>query len=306
MTHPASQDGDRLIRAICPDEPLRVVFASLPRTCAEACARHELVGLGAVTLARGLVCGALMATLTKGRERATVQVVGNGPLRGVTVDSNDLGEVRGYLRARPSPRLAVPPGARPVLGDAIGREGQVIVHRDLGMENIYQGVTTLRSGEIDEDLEAYLRESEQMPTALRCAVILDDQGSVTAAAGALVQTLPGGGDAMIAGPAGRLAGGWLEQHLAAGVDPAAHLDVLAGLPTHVLEWRTVRFHCPCDPDRVEGALRTLEAMDLEELLGQAEPVEVRCEFCGQTHVIPRERLASLLAAKRTGGTVPSA
>ena len=68
----------------------------------------------------------------------------------------------------------------------------VNVLRDLGLKELYQGQIALVTGEVDEDIEAYLRTSEQVPSALGCDVLLDGSGRVAAAAGVLVQAMPGG------------------------------------------------------------------------------------------------------------------
>src|SRR4029079_11297140 len=71
-----------------------------------------------------------------------------------------------------------------------GRRGVVNGLRDMGLRDRYQGQIALTTGEIDEDLENYLRISEQVPSALGCEVILDGD-RVRVAGGILVQSLPG-------------------------------------------------------------------------------------------------------------------
>src|SRR4029079_9069470 len=96
------------------------------------------------------------------------------------------------------PEVALPaPGGRPRLGDAVGKNGILTVVRDLGLRELYQGQVSLLSGEVDEDVERYLRESEQVPSALSCEVLLDG-AEVVRAAGILVQALPGGQSDVVA------------------------------------------------------------------------------------------------------------
>jgi len=131
-----------------------------------------------------------LATLTKGEERVTVQIKGDGPIGSITADANGHGQVRGYV-ANPTGGGSLPPG-RPRLATVVGQRGIINVVRDLGLKELYQGQIPLVTGEIDEDVEAYLRVSEQVPSALGCEVVLDDHGAVVAAGGLLLQALPGG------------------------------------------------------------------------------------------------------------------
>src|SRR3954469_21416327 len=183
---------DHLVRAIARSANVRVAAAITTEVVREGARRHELSPAATCAVGRALTSGLLLATLTKGGERVTVQLSGDGPIGTITVDANDAGDVRGYA-ARPhaGPALATP-AERCTVAHTLGRTGVVNVLRDLGLRELYQGHVALTSGEIDEDLEAYLRTSEQVPSALGCEVVLRPDGSVLAAAGVLVQALPGG------------------------------------------------------------------------------------------------------------------
>src|SRR5262249_15231068 len=74
---------------------------------------------------------------------------------------------------------------RQILANLIGRSGVVNIMRDVGLPERFQGQVSLVTSEIDEDIEAYLRQSEQIPSALGCELIMDDQGQVLAAGSVL-------------------------------------------------------------------------------------------------------------------------
>ena len=81
-------------------------------------------------------------------------------------------------------------GGRPTLAAALGARGQVVVTRDLGLREKYQGSVDMVAGEIDLDVESYLGKSEQLPSALSCATVLDADGKVLRSAGVMCQTFP--------------------------------------------------------------------------------------------------------------------
>src|SRR6478736_152950 len=172
---PAGLDQrDEIVRCVLADIPVRVVAAVTSGVAREAAARHGAGAAGAVALGRALTAGLLLATLTKDDERVTLQVLGDGPLGGVTVDANGAGTARAYIKHPGAGAIARGGGAgaggdpRARLAAAIGRAGVVSVIRDVGLRENFSGTTAIDSGEIDEDVERYLTESEQIESALAC------------------------------------------------------------------------------------------------------------------------------------------
>jgi molecular chaperone Hsp33 len=286
---------DLLIRAVHRPLSIRIVAAVTTDLCREAARRHETSGAVACALGRGLTAGLLLSTLTKGGERVTVQILCDGPLSGLTVDAYDDGDVRGYPHApRALPDQDV--SRRQRLVDLVGRDGVVNVMRDVGLRERYQGQVRLRNGELDEDIEAYLRESEQIPSALGCEVVFGRDGAVHAAAGFLAQVMPGGSEDRIRELQHALRSGTLYDLLAAnGADPAALAQHLMGdLQIEVLDQRGLRFRCRCDQKRVEGALMTLGAAELSEMIDEGK-AEITCNFCRQAYTLDREALMRIRA-----------
>jgi molecular chaperone Hsp33 len=269
----------------------RVVVATATGTVREIVARHHMLGVPTVALARSVLAGLLLATLTKDEEQVTLQVLGDGPLGGVTVDARSSGRVRGFVK-RPEavtwdPALA---GAtRLAIGEAIGKQGVVSVIRDLGMAQNYSGQVALSGGEIDDEVERYLNTSEQIDSVLRCDALVDSEGKVTAAAGLLVQTLPQAHGAAVveflrdtlAGPVFSTV---LAEALAHGkVEPEAIARATLGpwaAGMQVLDLREVSFFCPCTRQRAESTLGMLRSEDLKEMILETNEAQVTCNFCG--------------------------
>jgi len=289
--------GDEIVRCTVDHGAARVVAVTTTNVAREAIRRHAATGASAVALARGLTSGLLLATLTKDQERVTLQVIGDGPLGGVTVDATAEGTARAYVKnvAAHLGAPAMSPSRRPSLAHALGRDGLVSVVRDLGLRESFRGQTSLASGEIDEDCERYLTESEQIDSALRCDTVLAPDGRVLAAAGILVQALPGGrGAAFVHAARERLVAGALCDALAAAVASPARTPPDAGTlieealgdvlgAWHALDARPVRFHCPCSRERAGASLALLGAAELATMILEDGQAEVICNFCSAHH-----------------------
>lgn len=291
---------DQLQRAIKTDFSLRVIAAVTTEVVAEASARHALRGVEVVALGRALTAACLLTTLTKhASERLRFEIRSSGPLRGILVDAHGDGAVRGCLQrhlgsdehttlSAGTGRLAVAP--------ALGSHGTLIVTRDVGLEQRYQGSVEIVSGEVDRDLEHYLNTSEQLPSVLACEVVLDHQGNVTRAAGLLCQTFPGGDTEELDALRTTLAAGHLADLLRQDRSSAEIIGfALGGEPFDDMGSSPLAFRCNCGPDRARSVLSTLGAEDIESLASEQPQTEVRCEYCGLVYTLSAEELRTLAA-----------
>jgi len=299
---------DTLRRRTAAGEQLRLVTVLCPIAVAEACARSELTGIDAIALGRALISGYLLiAAAKRDDERLRIQVAGEGQVGQVLVDVQADGRGRAALQrgleAGHPLHILLDESPRPVLGPVVGNVGSLTVTRDLGMRQQYQGHVGLVSGEIDEDLENYLAESEQIPSILRAALSLDEAGRVVHAAGILVQALPDADGELLLACRRRLKAGALHSAL----PTATTHDELAALALGRAESKpsvglnaelALRFECRCGPEQARRVLSSLGADDLLALADEQPVTEIRCNFCGRTSMVDaqgvREVAASIL------------
>jgi len=305
---------DTIVRCVIDGGAARVVAVTATDLAREAARRHRATGAAAAAMARTGIAGLLLATLTKDEERVTLQILGGGPLGALTADASASGTVRMLIK-HPLP-LAAPAGTRPSLGAAVGRSGIVSVIRDVGLGENFSGQTAIRDGEIDSDVEGYLTDSEQIDSALRCEVLLDDAGAVRAAAGVLVQALPGSGEGeRIAAARARLQAGALLGLLAgAGAPPDATAVARAALggdgaaadvALTVLDERPVRFFCPCSRERAAAALALIGDGELATLIREDGMADVVCDFCRARYDFTDAALEEIRRAARASPVDPS-
>jgi molecular chaperone Hsp33 len=292
---------DVLLRGINADKTVRVVSAITTGLVREACDRHDLRGAEAIVLGRALTAGCLLATLTKNEhERVRIAVRADGPVGSILVDARSDGRVRGCLGRRlATPALPTDTDARPRIGDLVGHRGHMVVTRDIGLENEYQGIVELAEGEIDVDLERYLGRSEQLPSALTCEVLLDATHQVLRAAGVLCQTFPGAEPKAIDEIRTHLRAGTLRQVLQHDRTARELMGfALLGREFEAVESRPLRFSCTCGPERALAVLSTLGPDDIESLASEPDETEVRCSYCGQAYTIEPPDLLELASRLR--------
>ena len=106
------------------------------------------------------------------------------------MDANAHGEVRGTVT---NPHVHFPLNSKGKLdvAQAVGINGSLIVTKDLGLKDPYHGSVELISGELGEDFTYYFARSEQTPSAVGVGVLVNEDNSIRAAGGFIIQILPG-------------------------------------------------------------------------------------------------------------------
>ena len=62
----------------------------------------------------------------------------------------------------------------------------------------------------------------------------------------------------------------------------------------------IGFHCDCSEERIDNMLRMLGPDELNDLIAQQDPVEIRCEFCNHQYLRPAETIYALVAELNGG------
>ena len=285
---------DKIIRATAANGYVKMAVITARDTVQRAREIHRCSPTAAAALGRTLCAASLLGESMKEEKASlTIRINGGGPIGSVVAVSDSEGYVRGYVE-NPGLDLPLRSDGKLDVGAAVGRDGTLTVSRDLGMKEPYIGSTALVSGEIAEDMTAYLTASEQVPSACALGVLVDTDRSIKAAGGFLVQLMPGADEALIDKLEDNI---FLMDQLTTVLDEdgtdAVFAQVLKGMEYHLVGEAPVGYRCPCSRERVEEALATLAGEDLDEMLQSGETIRVSCEFCGTDYAFSPEELLAL-------------
>jgi molecular chaperone Hsp33 len=287
---------DLLIGAAAPDTGVAMAAAITTELVTEIRDRHDLSPLAAAAVGRLVTAAALFGTSLKGNERITLQINGDGPIGALAADAWLLGAdtigARGYAR---HPRVDLPLSERGKfdVAGAIG-SGSLQVTKSYEIGQPYVSIVPLYSGEIAEDIAAYLVKSEQIPSVVALGVLAGPAG-VRAAGGVLAQLLPGADERAATALEDRaLAMPPVTTLVDRGADAHALLHALAG-PLELRSHRTmdVRFACTCTREKVEAALVGIGSDEIARLASERSETEATCEFCKKVYVLTSEELRRL-------------
>ena len=274
---------DYMIRAIAANDQIRA-FAITSRQLTEtARMNHNTSPEITAALGRSMSAALMMGMMMDGeKDLLTLQFRGDGPAKGITVTADSHGNVKGFAH---NPQGTLPPKEGKLnVGGAIGN-GFLTVIRDIGLKEPYVGTVQLMTGEIAEDLTYYFASSEQTPSSVGLGVLMNKENTVRVAGGFIIQLMPDTDDETITKLENNLTGiPPVSTMLEEGNTPEDILKrVLAGFDVKVTEKKDVSFACDCSRERVERSLATLKDEDLEDIIKDAKPVEVRCQFCNKAY-----------------------
>lgn len=288
-----------MLRGIAGGGGIRVIAADTRELVAEAVRRHDASPTAGAALGRTLT-GALLLShvlLKNPQDRVTVRLDGGGPLGGVIADAGLDGDVRGYA-SRPGTSLPVRDDGKLDVGAAVGRNGRIeVIRSHAPYGDPFSSSVELVSGEIAEDIAAFLSGSEQVASAVLLGVYFDRDG-VAASGGVLLQALPSADEEALNRLEANVAGfGQLTDSLRAGSLLETMHALTEGLELELLtdEALPLQFACRCSDAKALDALAYFAPEEREQMIVEDGGAEVVCHWCGETRWIEPEAIRSITA-----------
>lgn len=288
--------ADHLIRAMTKDGWVKAVAIDGKNLVERARQIHDTTPTATAALGRTLCAASMLGNMQKTENGSiTLQFKGGGPLGTVLAVSDWQGNVRGYVQ-NPHITLLEKYAGKLDVGAAVGTDGMLTVIRDLQMKDPYVGSVQLVSGEIGDDVTAYLVQSEQTPSACALGVLVDTDCTVKVAGGYILQLLPGAPDEVIDRlEIGIQNAGAVTAMLDRGLTSKEMLEtVMEGMELEFFEESPVEYRCYCTRDRVESTLISLGKKELNEIAEEGKDIQIECQFCDTEYKFTPAQIRALL------------
>ncbi|MDP9087270.1 MAG: Hsp33 family molecular chaperone HslO [Pseudomonadota bacterium] len=243
------------------------------------------------TLGEAVVASLLLAATIKFEGVLSLQLQGDGPVHLLLAQCTSGLGVRGLARYRD---LNITDEFR--IRDLIGAGNlTVTLETDDGAQR-YQGIVPIEGERLADSLQAYFKNSEQLPT--RLWLHADAQG----ASGMLLQKLPGT-SSVSAADAAAIEDGWRRVQLIGETLTPEELRTLADAEIlqrlfneddlRLFEPSPVFFRCRCSRKRVAGMLQGLGEAETRSVIAERGKVEVHCDFCNRAYLFDAVDVAQL-------------
>ena len=276
--------SDYIVRAMAANGQIRAFAAYTTNMVEKAREAHDTSPVVTAALGRLLTAAAMMGSMMKGdKDILTLKVEGGGPIRSILVTADSHGHVKGYPAVPRIPLMVNSKGKLDVAG-GIG-VGLLTVIKDIGLKDPYTGTCELVTSEIAEDITYYFASSEQTPSSVGLGVLVSEEDLVTQAGGFIIQVMPDATEETISAIENKLSQVTsVTSLLERGFTPEDILnEILGELGLEILDNTSVEFKCDCSREKVENALVLLSKEEIDSIIEEGNPIEVKCHFCNTAY-----------------------
>jgi molecular chaperone Hsp33 len=272
-------DRDSLHRFLFEQFPIRGHLVHLDAAWGALIEHRDYPDVIRDTLGEAVAASLLLAATIKFEGVLSLQMQGDGPVHLMLVQCTSGLGVRGLARFREGDF-----SQSSKISDLIGAGNLTVTLETDDAAQRYQGIVPMTGERLEESLQLYFENSEQLPT--RLWLHADAQG----ASGMLLQKLPGTNsspaqDAVVVEDA------WRRVQLIADTLTPEELRTLADAEIlhrlfneddiRLFEPSPVYFRCRCSRERVSSMLQGLGEAETRSVLAERGEVEVRCDFCNR-------------------------
>lgn len=236
-------------------------------------------------LGQALAASPLLASNLKFEGRISLQFQGNGVIKLLVTQIDEILTLRGMLKIA---RGELNAETNPFDGGILS----LIIEPTRGSHR-YQAMVPVESACLAGALEGYYRQSEQLPTVIRLAAA-DHRVS-----GMMLQQMPGDESETHTDYWTYLTGLFetLGENELLSTEPPVLLRRLFHAETiRLFAPRPVTLSCKCSDGVVSEMLKSLGTDELNDMLADRGGVEVTCEFCRRTRVFSEAGIREILDA----------
>lgn len=275
---------------------IRLVAIEATSLVHELILQHGLQGSAQKGFGDAIVSGLLIASGHKSSESVNLNAQGSGVFKQAIVDASPEGRVRGFLIEETNPDMHTygPEGHNGPWGTGIL---SILYTQNYQGKYPYRGIVPISTGHLDEALNEYYRDSEQL--ASQAGLFLDHDGNtLRAARGALIQAL-GGATPDEQAEIKTLTVDKMRTLASFADKPDTFKDeasrLFKGRSFHLVENQNLTSFCNCGQERIERALVLTGREDAFHALGEDPYIEVICDFCRRQYKVSAERLQALFS-----------
>ncbi len=280
--------SDTFLRAQTKDTRIEVTVFTSTAICQTAQQAHGLGGTSAVALGRLLTATGLVGLTSKRKGSTSIQVMSKSRINQLFADVTHAGaHLRGFTKNGALDLPVVPaedPEGRRTIGPVV-MPGQISVIRQ-GHDGQYgQSASQIISGEIDQDVEHFVVQSDQIPTVIVAETLVDRDGKVTLAAGVMLQAMPDSDLQDFLKLSLMVKEGALvelvkkansAEELLESISPGATQTDVPIYPV----WK-----CRCSHEKAVNSIQLFEITEIADMIEKAQPVEIKCDLCNTMHIV---------------------
>ena len=280
-------EADTLQRFVFEQHEVRGELVHLRGSFQAALGQVDYPPVVTLQLGEALAASVLLGATIKFKGSLIIQVQTQGPLKLLVAQCTDQKHVRGLARWQGE----VLEGN---LDSVYGKGSLAITINAENQKDRYQGVVALEGSKLEDAIENYFEQSEQLPT--RLYLFADQEQAV----GLLLQRLPGEDEEDDL---------WNRVNVLADTITASEM---LGLSSEEMLYRLfheedirlfdaepVSFRCTCSREKIAAMIISLGTDEAHAIVEEQGKIEVGCEFCNHQYIFDKVDVEQLFATDIT-------
>ncbi len=267
------QEKDVLHRFLFDGLAIRGEWINLTDSWQAAKQHHQYPEAVMQQLGEALVAASLLSATIKFEGNLILQIQGNGALKSLVAQSTNEREIRGWARCDTAP-------SGNTLSELVGA-GRIVLTIEPKKGEPYQGIVSLTGDRLENAVETYFSQSEQLKTRLW---IFANQHQ---AAGLLIQELPANQNTeetdedwtRIEALANTIS---KEELLGLSCEAVLH-RLFHEDSVRLFSAEPVNFKCHCSTQKVANTLLSLGQDKINDMIEEQGEILVDCEFCSHQY-----------------------
>ena len=278
------QEKDVLQRFLFDGLAIRGEWLNLTASWQAAKQHHQYPEAVMQQLGEALAAATLLSATIKFDGNLILQAQGDGALKSLVAQSTNEREIRGWARCEGSP-------SGDNLPDLLG-EGRLVLTIEPKKGEPYQGIVSLTGERLENAVETYFAQSEQLKTRLWLFA------NEHQAAGLLIQELPAQQDSntqedwtRIEALANTIS---KDELLTLPCEETLH-RLFNEEPVRLFAAEPVSFKCRCSTEKVEVTLLSLGRDTVDDILREQGEIIADCEFCSAKYHFDKVDIARIFS-----------
>ncbi len=259
-------------------------------------ANHKLGIMESLILGHAYLGAGLISRMLKGEDRIVLSVECGGPVRGLSVEVNAAGDIRGYLKES---NLGIDYELDSFDTSPFYGPGFLSITKHIaGNSNPFTGQVMLEHGTLAKDLVHYFHISEQIRTAVILSVFFDKKGEIAGAGGLFLQAIPeAGDDALIKIENEIIQMPSLGKYFAAGNSRKDFIENhFSAFGPEYSEEQEIKFYCSCSKERFSAFLSSISDSEKMSILKYKDfPLKTTCFNCNSTYKFSEKEIHTLFS-----------
>lgn len=263
---------------------VRGELVGLHQSLAAVLSKHDYPAALRIELGKLMAASALMSATLKYEGRLCLQVRLPGDVSLIQAETTNTGDLRAIARYDESKEIETV--------ELVG--GQLVITLEPAVGKPYQGIVPLDGTQLNEALENYFKQSEQLGSRfwLECDGII--------ASGFMLQQLPTseGSDADAWDRLSHLASTLKDEELLQLNNETILHRLYHDEEVRLYDDESLRFACTCSKERIGNAIQQMGLEELLDVVAEQGKVSVDCQFCLQHYSFNKEQVVDLFPEKK--------